>query len=440
LLWPPRLTEVTSGYGRIGQLMADDVRHGEIIRKVACFGFYSDLLDQFEDLGFEARGARRLYTLPYDWRLDLERTAGALVALLDRVHADGATTIHVVAHSMGGLVSRLVLESAASRGKPWFASLSSFIALAVPHKGAPLALARVMGLDSALGISGPDFKRFTSDPRYPSGYQLLPAPGDVACWDQGAAAALAPIDPYQADNAGRLGLSLALCDRARWVHETLDAGQAPPHVRYFYFAGTGHETVSRVNVEWDGKGGFATPPVMTRSADAGDGTVPMWSALPRVGQKQLVVNEHSSVFTGEPFKKVFYRLLGGNRGAALQAVQALVQTDAVRVSLTSPVVECHHDFELLLVLATPVPAIAGRIVVYVLDAQGAAPAGRPPSTLAKVDYAGAPVSRLRLLLPALATGGLYQIQFVGQPGNSPAASFAAVDFPQAARSRPVDRS
>jgi len=57
-------------------------------------------------------------------------------------------------------------------------------------------------------------------------------------------------------------------------------------VRYFSFAATGHETVTRVNV-LERNGMYPTEEmVLTRTEDSGDGTVPFWSALPRAVQKQ----------------------------------------------------------------------------------------------------------------------------------------------------------
>jgi hypothetical protein len=90
-------------------------------------------------------------------------------------------------------------------------------------------------------------------------------------------------------------------------------GAPPRQVRYFYFAGTGHETLTRVNV-FEQDGGFPAEQMrVTHTEAAGDGTVPLWSALPRVLQKQVVVSEHAHVFTGMPFKLVFY----GGCGEAL---------------------------------------------------------------------------------------------------------------------------
>jgi pimeloyl-ACP methyl ester carboxylesterase len=174
-LWPPKPLETQFGYGRADKLLDNDVRPGGIIENVSCFDVYGSMFDQFKQLGFGQDGAQnRFFPFPYDWRLDLEHTAGELARLLDTVDGAGAQDIFLIAHSMGGLVSRLMLETGAYAARPWFAKIRMFVALATPHQGAPLPLARVLGLDSTLGISKEDFRKLSNDPRYPSGYQLLP--------------------------------------------------------------------------------------------------------------------------------------------------------------------------------------------------------------------------------------------------------------------------
>jgi phospholipase A1 len=136
-LWPPKPLETQFGYGRTYELLGDDVRHGGIIENVVCFDVYGSLLKQFVELGFQQDGSeKRLYPFPYDWRLDLEHTAEGLASKLDTVNSDGARDIYLVAHSMGGLISRLVLETGTYANRPWFKKIRTFIAMATPHQGA----------------------------------------------------------------------------------------------------------------------------------------------------------------------------------------------------------------------------------------------------------------------------------------------------------------
>jgi phospholipase A1 len=79
--------------------------------------------------------------------------------------------------------------------------------------------------------------------------------------------------------------------------------------------------------------------VVTYTPDAGDGTVPMYIALPVSGQRQIVVNEHGTVFEGRPFRHLFFRLLGGDGGEALELDPLAAQPPGpqIALSLDSPV-------------------------------------------------------------------------------------------------------
>ena len=112
--------------------------------------------------------------------------------------------------------------------------------------------------------------------------------------------------------------------------------------------------------------------VVSRTEAAGDGTVPFWSALPRSGQKQVVINEHSTVFTGMAFKAVFYRLLGGDLGPALESIESgkTLDPDALRLSIPTQVIECGKSFELLLVPRLPLASIEGVLTLHRLDDKG----------------------------------------------------------------------
>ena len=256
-VWPPKPIETVLGYKRIEKLQSPDARPAGIIEKVACFGFYNTILGYFAQLGYGQSGAQRLLAMDYDWRRDLFDTADEIA---DRVTAALGTPgaddrLSIVGHSMGGLVGRLLLETGRYDDRAWFPTVDLFMTLSTPHLGAPLALARTLGLDNAVGISGKDFKTLSQNPDYPSGYQLLPAPGEEACWNVEAGDALEPIDIYDPTAAAALGLVPALVGRAKALHDAFAAGVPPEHVRYFYFAGTGHKTVSRVNVDGLGSTG-----------------------------------------------------------------------------------------------------------------------------------------------------------------------------------------
>jgi phospholipase A1 len=401
VVWPPKVSETLFGYGRIQKLQDPHLQPSRIISNVSCVDFYSPLQGLFYQLGFRAGGDKVLLDYPYDWRKDLFVLASGLADKLDAAGADSAEQIVIVAHSMGGLISRLLLETPTFRDRPWFSKISGFFALATPHNGAPLALARVLGLDSALGISGADFKTLAANAAYPSGYQLLPAPGEDACWDVSGGADLAPLDFYDDAVARQLGLSAALVARARALHDALSAGVTPTHIRYFYFSGAGHKTVTRINFDGENAQVVTTP-------DAGDGTVPMWSSLPRKVQKQVVINEHSNVFRGDPFKRVFFRLFGEDAGSPMEAFPEAAAKLAV--SLQRPIFEHGSKIEAVLSSEVPFTDLSGNLVFEARSEEDEPGSG---TTSVPLRYTGPALVTLAISVDVSLPVGFYELRFEG---------------------------
>lgn len=409
VVWPPKVSETLLGYKRIAKLQDASARPGRVIANVSCVDFYRPLQTLLAQLGFTASGNKLLLEHPYDWRRDLFDLAEELAARLDGITAD---RIVIVAHSMGGLIARLLLEPQTYRDRPWFSQIAAFIALATPHNGAPLALARVLGLDSALGITGPDFKTLAGNPAFPSAYQLLPAPGEDACWNVAKGADLAPLNFYDDAVATSLGMSPELVARARAVHLTLNSSEAPSHVRYFYFSGSGHKTVTRINIDGSKAQIVSTP-------DAGDGTVPMWSSLPRTVQKQVVVNEHSNVFRGDPFKRVFFRLFGADAGAPLEA-----PADAafkLAVSLQRQIFQQGDPIEAVLSAELPFTSLDGQLVIEERTEEDSAAA---VAAVVKIRYQGPSLATLALSIDENLAPGFYELRYEGDRAQEDRAVFA----------------
>ena len=172
------------------------------------------------------------------------------------------------------------------------------------------------------------------------------------------------------------------------------------------------ETATRINVATSSK-------VITRQQDAGDGTVPLWSALPKSGQKQLVVGEHSKFFVETGFKAVFFRLFGKNFPAppttAAGALSATLSVQALTLRTTDPV-------ELLVIPVEPVDRIKGKIILERTETPE-----RPFAKLGKaiaVAYAGPPTPSLTLKLPPITKPGAYRFRFEGEPTAGAPVMFA----------------
>jgi pimeloyl-ACP methyl ester carboxylesterase len=191
----------------------------------------------------------------YDWRLGVDELGRSLAK---RLRNEPSQRLAIVAHSMGGLVSRAAavlpgaerVERVLLLGSPNYGSFATIQALrgtyAVVRK-----LARLAGDSSAEFLSGEIFNTF------PSLYQMLPAAG---CSDG--------TDLFDASSWPRTGPQPdpALLERARTVQSTL----AHPDTRFASIVGIGQETVTAVRRRADD---FVY--TITRH---GDGTVPAISA------------------------------------------------------------------------------------------------------------------------------------------------------------------
>ena len=127
---------------------------------------------------------RRYYLFTYDWRQDNSRNAARLDRLVDQIredHRNTALQVDIVAHSMGGLITRYWLRygSADVLGGNDFPITNTgagkarrVILVGTPNLGSTSALQQI--------LTGADFGINTIDPEillsFPSGYQLMPHP------------------------------------------------------------------------------------------------------------------------------------------------------------------------------------------------------------------------------------------------------------------------
>jgi len=174
---------------------------------------------------------RRYYRFTYDWRQDNSRNAANLDSLVDQIrddHGNNALRVDIVAHSMGGLITRYWLRygSADVLGGNEFPinNIGAWKARRVILVGTPS-----LGSTSALQqiLTGADFGINTIDPEillsFPSAYQLMPHPivdsvlgnngeplaRDIYDVDIWRALQWGPFDPRIRQNLQSLGWSVA---------------------------------------------------------------------------------------------------------------------------------------------------------------------------------------------------------------------------------------
>ncbi len=288
-------------------LTVDDLAVGKLLGSIGgCLQEAYDPLFEFLDPLAEASGGGlRIMPVPYDWRRDIRHSADVLA---DTLRAIGDDRIVVLGHSMGGLVARCVLEDARFRRMPFMSRITDFVSLAVPHLGAPLALYRVLGLDGLPCGFMPahQFKRLSSQPaKYPGGHQLLPAPS-FNCFDHPSGTV---IDLY-GDPAFKEGaVGAAGLQSARDLHRILEPYNRPPNVRYHVIAGQRQPTISRISVD----ARMSILPAL--HDDEGDGTVPLWSAMPahRPAQTRMpVIADHIGILGSREVHQFLREVLTGD--------------------------------------------------------------------------------------------------------------------------------
>jgi pimeloyl-ACP methyl ester carboxylesterase len=217
-----------------------------------------------------------LYEFPYDWRRPIESNAGLLADCIERwADGQGDRQFTLVGHSMGGLVSRAYL---ALHPQAADCRVRRLIMLGTPHFGAAetvqnlLSGNREMALVAALNSKNMPQRLLLN---LPSVYQILPAPPSLfpshrpypANWNL-----------YRASAWHLDGIRQDYLDAARQCYRLLDSSD--PQVQIVQIAGCNLETTVDM-VRSSGPDGEPIYDVIRREEgpDAGDGTVPLWSAV-----------------------------------------------------------------------------------------------------------------------------------------------------------------
>lgn len=423
-LWPPTLAEAAFGYHRLDRLADPGIVAGEPIRSVACFSVYGPLLRDLAAIASGRAGApvRRLHAFGYDWRRDLVETAAAIAARLDALPPADTDEIHFVGHSMGCLVLRLLLECGRFDDAPWFGAVRGIVALAAPHRGAPVALVRAIGLEGSCGLAGSDIRRLAADPAFPALYQLLPAPGVAAIWD--GSGVVTAHDPYDPAVAARLGLAPGNLARAAAMHATLARGRLPAHVPWLDLAGSGADTWTRLDL-------VGTAAIPHAGRESGDGTVPLWSAIDPRHRHHAAPATHEAVFRNAEIRGLLFRALGAAPPGTAFADDG---RPAMAIFPTRPVSTLGRPVELLLVPDAATRRIDGELAIAGTTDPAAtdfAPLARRPLT-----RSGDEITELRVRLPSFNRPGFYRVGFTGSHAVPPEAEAA---FAVAAAHREGDR-
>ena len=236
--------------------------------------FYGNFMNALKAEGYVDN--QNLFTAPYDWRMDIVRSAAMVGAKIAQAVAASPTgKVNIVAHSMGGLALKRFLAGFSSSAS----FLDKVVLVGVPQLGAPYAFKALnYGDDLDIPIvNQSEVKKIMQN--MPAIYELLPsrrylgvAGGYLQDFRDGADDAIldfAGTAKYQLSNLAdaRNGALLSLGDN---FHQAID--NAPINAPNVYVvAGCGKPTITGIDVYDDG--------VVDLERGSGDGKVPEVSAL-----------------------------------------------------------------------------------------------------------------------------------------------------------------
>lgn len=142
-VWPSKLDLITSLsddflddliLSTLGEeISGKELGASEILETTWPFTVYGNLVDAFREKGYE--DGEDLFTVAYDWRFSVQESANVLANIIDQALANSPTgKVNIVAHSMGGLVTKEYLSR-----QDVSDSFNKVILLGVPNLGAPKA-------------------------------------------------------------------------------------------------------------------------------------------------------------------------------------------------------------------------------------------------------------------------------------------------------------
>lgn len=257
-------------------------------------------------LSLEIGGFRPVFH-PFDWRADLETLARALSRSIEK---SGARKVHIVAHSMGGVVARIALANDRER------RIQKLVQLGAPNHGS-------FAVVQALRAAYPTVRKIAALDHHNTTEQLaravfLTLPGLY----QMIPSALSADEPN-------------LFDPARWPQDDLvpDAAMLaraykirsrmpPPDERCAVIVGTHQETVTSLRV---GSEGFE----YSIQRD-GDGTVPLSRALWEGADTWFVQENHGALTNNNEVLAALTGILKEGQTARLSTARPELTGEVVR--------------------------------------------------------------------------------------------------------------
>jgi hypothetical protein len=300
----------------------------DIFREIYNKNYFQGLIAELKSSGYQE--GVDLFVFPYDWRWFINWSAGedpfeliqSLKEKIEQIKTQtGAEKVDLIAHSLGGLVSKYYLKYYGQN------SVNKFIDIATPHLGAPSAFKILMYGDNMniekLGISllNPETVKDIAQ-NMPSVYQLLPSQNYFSNIDKDYNFYLADINDL--DNNGvrgalnyeqsiefmkNTGRNDYLLNFNNSLHSVLD-DYSPKldGLKTYNIIGCGQPTLGKIyvlNKEKSGKYEYGLKYIN------GDGTVPLRSAESFLSDELYYVKdtEHARLPSANGIKQLITAIL-----------------------------------------------------------------------------------------------------------------------------------
>jgi hypothetical protein len=345
--------------------LTDDLIATKVIDVVCVVPIYSPLDHLFvrADISdYDPAKAADAARLPfgYDWRMDIESQANILADRLDGATKDGDEIVFV-AHSMGNYLCRYLIETGIFDGRGFRGRVKKLVSVNGPHAGAPVIIARMMGLDKMDHIVWSDVPRLLACPPFAAPSELLPAPDRQHLFNGET-----PIDIYDPAIVAHFGWGADNVTKARQFWGQLGAQQRAAGVEYVivrsYLDGDMQGQSTIAGIRWTGE-------TWTVERGPGDGAVPPWSAEALGPADVTLPGEHLGVFDTDRFvSDVFEPHIAPLIEAEFLGLQPSLKFQPLRRDVPAG---GRASFALVQDMSNPAARFDGQVAWLLLTASGA---------------------------------------------------------------------
>lgn len=266
---------IINGHAELGLQGVSELEAGNVIPSISIvpglfrYNVYRLFLKQLRD---ELEPGVRVVEFPYDWRQDNVVSAQHLGAFIAELERNGAESISIVAHSMGGLITAYYLRYGTAdletAKETWEGAkhVRAVTIIATPFRGS-MQVFHDMAYGSTQGLNSVILDQFALS-SFPSVYQLLPIDSSALtfeAWHDKESGSIFDKNNWRAYQWGLLQdtssaksardeFTATYLERAKKFHDLIDAPIAKPTsvpLPLRYYVATGHKTKNHAFVSED---------------------------------------------------------------------------------------------------------------------------------------------------------------------------------------------